>query len=549
MTNRVAIRSFCTKSSKLVSADGIVPAPILADLKKEHTIDPVPGENLLPLSVPVEPFIHPKKQQPPPAEPLEPKPGFFERTSGDSDPLLDPIVKVFSVLASPNHFVPWQMKPQREITGSGFVIKGRRVLTNAHVVADQTSVMLTKFGNPTKYHATVLGVAHEYDLALLSVQEDSFWEGIEPLEMGDIPELQDTITVVGFPTGGSNICVTQGVVSRIDLQQYAHSESRLLSIQIDAAINPGNSGGPALMDGKVVGIAFQNLAGASSVGFIIPTPVINRFLDDIAKNGRFTGEPMMGVMSQCLDSVPKRFYNVPSNLTGILVNEIHPLSAAKELLRREDIITHINGVAIANDGSVAFRRRERISYEYLLSSHFIGEHINVTVFRAGQSLDIAVPLVAQHRVVPFQLYDRRPSYFVYSGFVFVPVTYPLLSEISEDLAVTYRRVFEKVDRITSDDFQVVIISQVLIDKINHGYSSFSLCEVKKVNGTPVRNLKHLVELIETNTSQFIVITLEHDYLIILDKNEAKEANARILTQHAIATSKSNDLLRIEAPQD
>ncbi|GAM25013.1 hypothetical protein SAMD00019534_081880 [Acytostelium subglobosum LB1] len=490
-----------------------------------------------------QPLIHPKKQ--PPQEhqpPLEPKPAYFEINPGDSDPLLDPIVKVFSVLASPNHYVPWQMKVQREITGSGFVIQGRKILTNAHCVADQTSIMLTKFGNPTKFYARLLGVAHEYDLALLTVDDDAFWTGITPLELGDIPELQDTITVVGFPTGGSNICVTQGVVSRIDLQQYAHSESRLLSIQIDAAINPGNSGGPALMDGKVVGIAFQNLTGASSVGFIIPTPVVQRFLNDVERNGKFTGEPMLGIMAQNLDSIPKSFYGVPKDMTGILINEIHPLSAAKNVLKKEDIVTHVNKVQIANDGTVAFRRRERISYEYLLSSHFIGDKVDVTVFRKGQSLDVTVPLVPQHRVVPYQMYDKRPSYFVYAGFIFVPVTYPLLTEVSEDMASTFRKVFEKAEKITGPDSQVVVISQVLIDKINYGYSAFGLCEVRKVNGVPVRNLKHLVDLIENTTDQHIVITIEHDYLVILDKDEAKEATARIMTQHAIPSAKSVDLL-------
>ncbi|KYR00305.1 hypothetical protein DLAC_03474 [Tieghemostelium lacteum] len=460
----------------------------------------------------------------------------------ESDPILDPIIKVFSVLTSPNHFIPWQMKPQREVTGSGFAISGRRILTNAHVVADQTSIMLAKFGNANKYAARVIASAHEYDLALLTVDDEEFWRDLPALEFGDIPDLQDLITVIGFPTGGSNICVTQGVVSRIDLQPYAHSETKLLSIQIDAAINPGNSGGPALKDGKVVGIAFQNLVGASSVGFIIPVPVINRFLRDIEMNGRFTGVPMLGILSQNLDSIPKSYFKLPSNQTGIIVNEIHPLSSAKGTIKVQDIITHINGVNIANDGSIAFRRRERISFEYLLSNHYVGDKIQISLIRQGENQTHHVQLVNQHRVVPFQLYDSRPSYFVYSGLVFVPLTYPLLTEISEDFAVTYRKVYEKIEKITSEDHQVVIMSQVLYDKINYGYAPFSLSEVKKVNGTPIRNLKHLVELIENNSEPYITITLENNVLVILDSKDANDANIRIMKQHSIPNLKSEDLV-------
>ncbi|KAN0009242.1 hypothetical protein ACTFIU_006517 [Dictyostelium citrinum] len=476
--------------------------------------------------------------------------GAMELSEQYTDPLLDPVVKVFSVLTSPNYFIPWQMKPQREVTGSGFVISGKRILTNAHVVADQTLVMVTKFGNPNKFTAKLISSAHDYDLAMLTVEDDEFWEGLIPLELGDLPDLQDTITVVGFPTGGSNICVTQGVVSRIDLQPYAHSETRSLSIQIDAAINPGNSGGPALKDGKVVGIAFQNLTGASSVGFIIPTPVIRRFIRDIELNGKFTGVPMLGIVSQNLDSMPKEYFKIPSDssITGVVVNELHPFSAAKGLIQVKDVITHINGVPVADDGSIAFRRRERISFGYLFSNHFIGDQIDLTVLRNGERLNVRVPLVSQFSVVPFQMYDNRPSYFVYSGLVFVPITYPFLQELSDDLAVTYRRVYERIEKITSEDFQVVILSQVLFDKTNHGYSNLSLTEVKRVNDVPVKNLKHLVHLIESNQNPYLVITLEHENFIILKKDEADQANLRVMKQHAIPHLKSEDL-RLSSSQE
>ncbi|KAF2071040.1 hypothetical protein CYY_007638 [Polysphondylium violaceum] len=462
--------------------------------------------------------------------------------SSESDPLLDPVVKVFSVLTSPNHYTPWQMKPQRSVTGSGFIISGKRILTNAHVVADQTLVMVTKFGNPNKFPARLISAAHEYDLAMLTVDDDTFWEGLTPLELGDLPDLQEVITVVGFPTGGSNICVTQGVVSRIDLQMYAHSETQSLSIQIDAAINPGNSGGPALKDGKVVGIAFQNIMGASSIGFIIPTPVINRFIRDIEMHGKFTGVPKLGIFLQSLETMPKKFFNLPATgVTGVVVHEMHPFSAARGIVQTQDIITHINGCPVADDGSIAFRRRERISLEYLLLNHFVGDKIELTLLRKGEKLNVQIPLVNDHSVVPFQKYDSRPSYFVYSGLVFVPITYPFLLEHSEDFAITYRKIYERADKITCPDYQVVILSQVLHDKTNHGYANFAMSEVKKVNDTPIRCLSHLVELIESSKDDYIVITLENEHLIVLDRSEAEEASERVMIQHSIPHLKSLDL--------
>ena len=42
---------------------------------------------------------------------------------------------------------------------------------------------------------------------------------------------------------------------------------------------------------QVVGVAFQNLMGAQNIGFIIPSPIINHFLEDVRRHGpRFVGE-------------------------------------------------------------------------------------------------------------------------------------------------------------------------------------------------------------------------------------------------------------------
>jgi S1-C subfamily serine protease len=82
-----------------------------------------------------------------------------------------------------------------------YVISGRRILTNAHVVADQTHMMVRKHGSPIKYHAHIEAVGHECDLALLRVHDDEFWEGMLELELGDIPFLQESVAVVGYPQG------------------------------------------------------------------------------------------------------------------------------------------------------------------------------------------------------------------------------------------------------------------------------------------------------------------------------------------------------------
>lgn len=154
---------------------------------------------------------------------------------------------------------------------------------------------------------------------MLTVSDDEFWEGVSPVDFGDLPALQDAVTVVGYPIGGDTISVTSGVVSRIEILSYVHGSTELLGLQvssqyssvltsyaglwtflhfllsfpqIDAAINSGNSGGPAFSDkGKCVGIAFQSLKheDVENIGYVIPTPVIMHFIKDYETNGAYTG--------------------------------------------------------------------------------------------------------------------------------------------------------------------------------------------------------------------------------------------------------------------
>ena len=110
--------------------------------------------------------------------------------------------------------------------------------------------------------AIVEHIAHDCDLALLKVDDPAFFKDTKPLPLGEIPELESSVTVIGYPIGGERISVTQGVVSRVDFRTYTHSVvDSHLTVQIDAAINPGNSGGPVVQAGKVVGIAFQGFSG------------------------------------------------------------------------------------------------------------------------------------------------------------------------------------------------------------------------------------------------------------------------------------------------
>ncbi|KAF6137017.1 hypothetical protein GIB67_030781 [Kingdonia uniflora] len=110
-------------------------------------------------------------------------------------PLMNALVKVFCVHSGPNFSLPWWQKRQCSLTSIGFIIKGQRILTNAHSVINYTQVKVRKHGSDTKYLANVLIIGNECDIAMLTVKDDELWEGILPAEFGSLPVLHDVIVI------------------------------------------------------------------------------------------------------------------------------------------------------------------------------------------------------------------------------------------------------------------------------------------------------------------------------------------------------------------
>ena len=205
----------------------------------------------------------------------------------------------------------------------------------------------------------------------------------------------------------------------MEVVSYIHTAHYLLGIQIDAAINSGNSGGPAIMDNKVIGIAFQNMplstfiiflkframrsdilqflktytkyqSDAENVGYIIPTPIIEHFLGDIDRFGEFRGFCFIGIAYQSLLDTKSihRFFGLPEDKTGILVTKVFDYSVSQGIIQKYDIITHIDGKQIFNDGSTKFRENETIAMEHLIALKYDNECMDVTVWRDKQEIQL-----------------------------------------------------------------------------------------------------------------------------------------------------------------
>lgn len=403
--------------------------------------------------------------------------------------------------------MPWTNKAQEEATGSGFSIRhdgALCIVTNAHVVADATYVEVRKAGDACKYVATRLKVAHECDLATLHVEDERFWQGVTPLSFGAMPSLQDEVAVVGYPEGGEGVSITQGVVSRIEIQRYAHSGTSLLAVQIDAAINPGNSGGPALdAAGDVVGVAFQLQQESQNIGYVIPVPTIHHFLADALPDdpSRCAGFCSLGVFWQALENRQLRAMHRLGSRTGVLIRGVLPLSACAQqrLVHRGDVLLELDGQVLADDGTFTVGDQERLSFQHLIHLKFAGETARLKLLRGGEEVSIDVPVHPQARLVPAHIYDAPQSYFIYGGLAFVALTEPYLHEWGDEWMADapHELVSLVMSGIASQpQEQPVILSRIFPSKPTAGYSAMTDRRIISVNGEPVLNLRQMYSLVQ-----------------------------------------------------
>jgi S1-C subfamily serine protease len=453
------------------------------------------------------------------------------------------VVKVYATRQPPDYWNPWRRQWMQSATGSGVIIGPREILTGAHVVTHGTFLQVQKIADPEKAVAKVKAVCHDADLALLTVEDERFLRGTTPVEVGDMPSLRDKVSVVGFPMGGEQVSITEGVVSRVEVQRYDHSERELLAVTIDAAINPGNSGGPVFKQGKVVGVAFQKMVAAEAMGEMVPAPLIRRFLDGVAR-GRGTEIPDGGIWFHNTENPALRArLGLGPEESGVVATQVDYGSSAWGRIQQDDVLLEIDGLRIGSDGTVRYRDRFRTAYCAVYGDHFVGEEIELGVLRRGERLRVKLELKPHCRLVPYHRYDCAPTYFIYGGLVFQPLTLDFLSVWGDrwqrEAAVPLVNAYFVMPR-TEARQQLLVLTSVLADAINVGYEEFMHSMVNTVNGQVVRDMADFARLVEASDERLEIRTMGNN-LLVLDARAVPEANRQILQRYDVPRDRSADL--------
>lgn len=439
---------------------------------------------------------------------------------------------------------PWQPLGLKGSGGTGFIIEGNRIMTNAHVVSGAVQIRVKRPNQKTDYTATVAYIAHDCDLAILQVEDREFFQGATPLEIGQQPDLNTPVTVLGFPIGGNRISITRGVVSRIDMDVYSHSgvDAHRI-IQVDAAINPGNSGGPAIQDGRVIGVAFQAITSGENLGYLIPPVVVKRFLKDI-EDGSYDGYVEFGVMDTPVKNpvqIEALKIRRPSPYHGVQVYRVIPGTTSARDVKPGDVLLSINGHKITGEGDVEFEG-SLYSYLELVDHLFEGDRVKLEILREGKIQEISL-ISRGSDVLEFKrrTYGSLPEYYLLSGYLFQPLDANLMDakgrdwSADGDLGLLYRYHYHLFHGLYKEGEMDVVLTRRLAHSSNSYGDRYLDRIVDSVNEEKVNNFQEFVKLVEKhrNSQNLVIRFRDSEIPLVLPTSGLESAEADMQKSYGI----------------
>eukprot|EP00746_Dinoflagellata_sp_MGD_P006469 gnl/MRDRNA2_/MRDRNA2_112660_c0_seq1.p1 gnl/MRDRNA2_/MRDRNA2_112660_c0~~gnl/MRDRNA2_/MRDRNA2_112660_c0_seq1.p1 ORF type:complete len:1148 (-),score=228.06 gnl/MRDRNA2_/MRDRNA2_112660_c0_seq1:96-3344(-) len=528
------------------------------------------------------------------------------------------VVKIRLVFSEQDFIYPWKKGAESGARCSGIIqdLNARRVMTNSHCVDSASALYLSREDHPNEVHARVVELAHDVDLAWITTLDgdaegNSFWKNqgkAEPLKdvvkiTEPLPELGAEVHVIGYPTGGDGITITQGIVSRIDGQHYPNgllstsrtSPERLPIVQVDAAINPGNSGGPAFDSaGNLLGLAFAGIERSQSIGYVIPNALIQNFIASASnKKYGWVAQPELGIAWRRIGNPGmQRFLGLKPTQTGVQVRSVAPLSALNETLQKGDIITMLDDRPVTAQGEIKFDVHDHIlamPLDVLISQKGKKEKTKFTFLRREQRGDVkeeksmvqktvsvslrpVPPLVARFDDAPLMRsgdakpFAATPTYFMFFGLIWGVFSVPMLHQAQgEDRIVPYSVQKHALHRWREKDEEVV----VLLGGLEHSCNMYYQKNIQRVlqffNKQEVKSMADLVKftceaaLADEKYYRYTFLPLADedagpdpndrggDPDIVLKKEYCIDADMELLQQYNIPGQVSEDLQEVFAP--
>lgn len=435
-----------------------------------------------------------------------------------------------------NYIQPWTRRSQT-IQKSGVVIGPRSILTTAEQLNDLLLARVQKGGRGKWYPAQLEWIDYHANLALLTADDDEFWQGLRPASLLTKIPLSGEARVLRWREG--KIEARKMEINRAGIETGRQTFIDIMHLELNGEV-PGVGFGEPVIDGsRIIGLME---ASAGSGGLAVPAPFIKSVLDARAKNA-YPGLGFFNFYWQRAEN-PETLKALKMDQTdhGVIVIQSLAKIGEQSILKARDVILEIDGFEIGPEGDYQDPIYGRTMLEALATrGRWAGDGVPMTIWRDGQRLKLDYKLPKAEftdELIPDKVFDQPPEYLITGGFVFQPLTVPYLESWGGDWQrrAPFRLGYLKQAIPTEKQEALVVLSVVLPDPYNLGYQSIRGLLVRAINGRKIVRLPDIEAALKEPQDGFHVIEFargDSPGKIVLDAGDLSAATARVLQRYGI----------------
>ncbi|MBI5772163.1 MAG: hypothetical protein HZA89_00285 [Verrucomicrobia bacterium] len=448
----------------------------------------------------------------------------------------DSIVNVEVARKQYDYTQPWA-KRNRSAQKSAIVTGPREILCTAEELTDRTLVRLQRDGRGKWWNGRVTWMDYHANLALLTVDDDAFWPGLQPAKIGGGKIPKDGLQIVRWKNGNLE-------TRKAEFTQFLVDDGRLTyanHLQVDVNCDMTGVGWcePVVAGGALVAITTGqsgNTCRALPVAFFQP-------ILEAARKNSFRGLGHFHFVWQPTENpATHRFLKLPGEPRGVVVIDVPKVPGAPDTVKPRDLILAVDGFDIDVQGYYRDPDCGLLILENLATRrHFAGDTVKLKLWRDGATLEVdyQLPKVEYSlKLLPERVLDQEPEYMILGGLVFQPMTGEFLRSFGADWKRTapFRLAYYHNDQPTPERSGLVILSSILPDSFNLGYQDYRYLVVDRVNGQKISRLADLRAALAKPADGFHTVEfVRSDGLrrMVLDAASLDEATQRVLQQYRI----------------
>lgn len=422
----------------------------------------------------------------------------------------------------------------------------KSLLVTSFAISNHTEIFMQPYFQSKKIPLEPIFVDHEVNLAILKAKKDDDLSQMIPVKIGNDIKIGSKTSLF---TDQNNIKLNShsATLSAVDIFEASTSSYQMIHFLFKAQQKALGWSEPILQNNKLVAMASgQN----SDYIYAIPARVIKHFIDE--QSSSYRGFPSLGFLTQSLISPTLReALGAPGHELGVRVAKVFANSPFINQIRKNDVLVEINGYKINSRQAIEHPTWGEIPYVVAINELYANATVKLKLWRGNKEFEINKPLkryLSNEKLVRQHNYNSSEPHLIFAGLIF--------QELSIDYLKTWGVNWQKEAKsnllyhwIYKNDFssdmkkRIIMMSKVLADRENHGYTHLSHQIVDKVNGIPISSFIELEKAfnkpIIKNGKEYAKIEFSKGKgEVVLSYKELEKTHQRIAKSYGIGSSVS-----------